>query len=209
MSVSTALRVCLRLYVCVYGSTCMSTALCLCQRLYVYVYGSVSMSTALHLCLRLYVCVYGSTSMSTALCLCLRLYVYVYGSMSMSTALRVCLRLYVYVYGSTSMFTALRVCLRLCVYVYGSVSSKEPCDLFDWMHAVMRLSRTDVKSYVSFAEYCLFYRALLQKRTLSRPICPKPYTLNPTNISWSIDISAYGVAMVSGIDKIVGLFCRI
>jgi len=52
-----------------------------------------------------------------------------------------------------------------------------------------------LKSFVSFAEYCLFYRVLLQKR---------PMILR----SLLIEATRYGVATVSRIDKFKGLFCK-
>jgi len=68
------------------------------------------------------------------------------------------------------------------------------------------------KLEVSFAEYSLFYRALLQKDfTIFTPWCV--YLICDRVVEkfffWLCDPCRYGVAMVSRIDKILGLFCRI
>jgi len=56
-----------------------------------------------------------------------------------------------------------------------------------------------IKLQVSFAEYSLFYRALLQKRpVILAHDLPDAHDLSYLN----------GVATVSRIDKIIGLFCK-
>ena len=69
------------------------------------------------------------------------------------------------------------------------------------------------KLQVSFAEYPLCYRALLQKRPVilrSLLIKATPYQLNraPTHPRTKNEPDTYGLALVSRIDKIIGLFCK-
>ena len=88
-----------------------------------------------------------------------------------------------------------------------------------WLRSVGSL-----KLQVSFAEYSLFYRCLLQNIVCfiglfckRDPLFERAYWFVATMCIcvWQVDIFmsqmivSYGVAMVSRIDKIIGFFCRI
>jgi len=75
-----------------------------------------------------------------------------------------------------------------CIYMVSIVSVG-----MGWLRLVGSL-----KLFVSFAEYCLFYRALLKKRHNSN---------EPTNRSHPVQGS--GIYMVSTVSVNTGLFCRV
>ena len=56
-----------------------------------------------------------------------------------------------------------------------------------------------LKLEVSFAEYCVFYRALLQKRSM---------ILRSLLLVAVGGWSSYGVATISRLLKMIGLFCK-
>jgi len=69
---------------------------------------------------------------------------------------------------------------------------KESCHTYEWVMAQLWMSHVthmgwlrlvgSLKLYVSFAEYCLFYRALLQKR----PIILRSLLIEATPYQWDI-----------------------
>jgi len=93
------------------------------------------------------------------------------------------------------------ICMCVCVCLYDIPH-------MEWLQVVGSL-----KLHVSFAEYNLFCRALLQKRPFilrSLLIVATPYHLYHTVYKWyTIPYNWYGVAMISRLLKILGFFCRI
>ena len=90
----------------------------------------------------------------------------------------------------------------------GLFYKKRPSYVTHCMYGVATISRL-LKIKVSFPEYRLFYRALLQKRPMvlrSLLIVATPYQL-ARRVAFA-DLYVYGVALASRIDKIIGLFCK-
>jgi len=113
--------------------------------------------------------------------------------------------------------------------------TNEACHTHEWVISVKSISHAthmgwlrlvgSLKSYVSFAEYHLFYRALLQKRPtiLRSPLVEATHMNKARHIYMKKNRSlfcknyqsllqkshTYGVATISSLLKIIGLFCRI
>ena len=82
--------------------------------------------------------------------------------------------MYMYVHTYIYMYTYMSIYIYVCLYIYMYITHKGSCKEAvpkDWniQYGVATFSRID-KSIVSFAEYSLFYRALLQKRPMILPI---------------------------------------
>ena len=78
----------------------------------------------------------------------------------------------------------------------------------DTRHTLRSCTECIMKSQVSFAEYSLLYRALLQKRPRIFLILLTNATPHDTLSDPALSALCYGVALVSRIKKILGLFWK-
>jgi len=123
------------------------------------------------------------------------IYIYMYTYMYIHIHIYVYIHTYMYIYIYKSIIIYIKgyknvyVCIYIHMYMYLYIFKH-----MGWLQLVGSL-----KLQVSLAEYCLFNRALLQKRPIilrSLLIVATPYYIS------------YGVTSISGLLKIIGLFCN-
>ena len=96
--------------------------------------------------------------MSVPVCICTCIYVYlcmyshVYTYMSVPVCICTCIYVYLCMYSHVYTYMFIPICICTCIYVYLCMG---------WLQLV-----GSIKFWVSFAEYSLFNRDLLQKRPL-------------------------------------------
>ena len=152
--------------------------------------------------------------MYTQLYICIYIHMYTY----IHVHILLCAHIYMY----TQLYIYIYIYIRTRIYMY-TYSYVHTSTCMGWLRLVGSL-----QLLVSFVEYCLFYRALLQKRHMilrSLPIVATPWDLRTHVIliivgehlyTHTCDLvckitcvrMSYGVATISRLLKIICLFCK-
>jgi len=152
--------------------------------------------------------------MYTQLYICIYIHMYTYIHVHILS----CAHIYMY----TQLYIYIYIYIRTRIYMY-TYSYVHTSTCMGWLRLVGSL-----QLLVSFVEYCLFYRALLQKRHMilrSLLIVATPYDIrthvilhtrshvcvykcSPTIIKITCVRKSHGVATIGRLLKIICLFCK-